>query len=1045
MQFEQELKRLNLAQRLAVETIEGPVMVIAGPGTGKTQILTLRIANILATTDTEPENILAITFTESGVAAMRKRLASIIGAPAYRVCITTFHAFCNSIIQEHAESFPRVIGSTAMTEVDQVLVLQSLVTSLKLKALRPFGNPFHYLKDILNAINEMKRENVSPEKFAKIVAEEEAVYERLDESETHHQKGAHQGKKKLEYVKKEKQIAKSKELSAVYSQYQDELGKQKRYDYTDMIMEVVRALEQDKDLLYELQEQYQYVLVDEHQDTNNAQNKLLELLLSFHDNPNLFVVGDAKQAIFRFQGASLENFLYFKNLYPEAKLIELEHNYRSTQTILDSAHGVLPSPKPLQAQAQHPKKQILLAELTSPDAELYCVAKHIQERISAGAAREEIAVLYRDNKDVLGVAKMLERLEVPFVIESNQNLFEDKEVKKLLGLLYATHHLGNQELLTALLHTDFLNIDPLDAYKLVIFVTRKKNAEKGRRLGLYDVLRSEKLLSAAGVGDPKPFLELYAKLAGWRKLSEYSNVAEVFEVVVRESGLLAHILALPNAVEALAKINTLFDEAKKLLEAHPRYSLAQFVEYLDMLREHDLLVKNTRPGRVSHAVRLMTAHGSKGQEFEYVYIVNAFDGHWGNKRRIEKLKLPVGVYTLGGSLPATPDSLYKMENNSSFTKGGGRRPEDFFKDDKDDKNADERNLFYVALTRAKREIVISYAQARADGKEQLPSQFVAEIPEGLLEKMDVSGYERELSERQEIVWTGPSFAKATEGQGRVAEKEFVRELFLERGLAVTALNNYLTCPWQWFYSNLLRVPEAQNKHLLYGTAIHAALKDFHDWRQADNKKGKAEEFLIGAFENALTRLPFSERDLAETLEKGKLALAGYYEEYKKTWNSPLLSEFAVAGVHVPVSGVKDVKELRLTGKLDAVEVLANGRDVSVIDYKTGKPKSRNELMGKTKSADGNYYRQLVFYKLLLDNYPSAGKKKYEMVSGVIDFIEPNDRGKYIREEFEIADTEVEELRSLIQAKAKEILNLDFWDNRCDAQDCRYCELRSFMR
>ena len=315
--FESLYDRLNKAQKKAVDAIEGPVMVIAGPGTGKTTILTLRIANILRKTDTAPENVLALTFTESGAYAMRKKLVDLIGTPAYKVNIHTFHGFCNDVIKQYPERFPRIIGSTAITEIDQISIIEGLLLQenknsedVHIRLLKPYGDPFFYVRPILSEIRGLKREAVDVEAFIKSVAKQNADFDA--EPEKVHTKGAHKGKIKGEFVKLGEHVEKNEELAALYEAYQATLAEKKLFDFEDMIVEVVSTLKKDKDLLLMLQENYQYILADEHQDANDAQNELLKLLANFHENPNLFVVGDEKQAIYRFQGASLQNFLGFK-------------------------------------------------------------------------------------------------------------------------------------------------------------------------------------------------------------------------------------------------------------------------------------------------------------------------------------------------------------------------------------------------------------------------------------------------------------------------------------------------------------------------------------------------------------------------------------------------------------------------------------------------------------------------------------------------------------------------------------------------------------
>jgi len=301
-QFQTSIKRLNPRQQEAVDTIEGPVMVLAGPGTGKTQILTLRIANILLKTDTEPDNILALTFTDAAATNMKRRLVNMIGSRGYYVPVFTFHGLCNQIIQSYPEYFPRIIGGQSVDAITQADIIANIIEQNKFQKLKPFGNKFYYLKNISSQIQEFKREAKSPTDIKKI-ADLEAKHLATLEDEL----------PKGKFITATTQVIKNNELAFIYEQYQAELNKRHLYDYEDMILETVKALGQNQNLLHELQEIYQYILVDEHQDTNNSQNQVVELLSSFYDRPNLFIVGDDKQAIYRFQGASLDSFKYFQN------------------------------------------------------------------------------------------------------------------------------------------------------------------------------------------------------------------------------------------------------------------------------------------------------------------------------------------------------------------------------------------------------------------------------------------------------------------------------------------------------------------------------------------------------------------------------------------------------------------------------------------------------------------------------------------------------------------------------------------------------------
>ncbi|MCH8244685.1 UvrD-helicase domain-containing protein [Patescibacteria group bacterium] len=394
--FDTLYSQLNTEQKKAVDTVEGPVMVVAGPGTGKTYILTLRIAKILKETDIESENILALTFTEAASQEMRERLVAMMGAEAYRVGIFTFHGFCNDIIQRNSDEFPDIIGAVHITDIEQVERVKEILEDSVFSLLRPFGNPSYYVRPLLRRVSDLKRAGISTEEFAKHIAEQKEEFKQLT-------KGTKRTGKEESL---EKQIARNKELALFYEKYQKMLHSSLLYDYDDMILKVVEVLSGRGELLISLQEQYLYLLADEHQDVNYAQNTVLELLSSFHKSPNLFIVGDEKQAIFRFQGASRENFLYFKNLYKKVKVINLKSNYRSTQTILNVADNIISSEVSLSAKAGHKEALISVFPFSSLEAEQYFLAKNILENISYLAARTGIFVEPAGATSVAGLRQL---------------------------------------------------------------------------------------------------------------------------------------------------------------------------------------------------------------------------------------------------------------------------------------------------------------------------------------------------------------------------------------------------------------------------------------------------------------------------------------------------------------------------------------------------------------------------------------------------------------------------------------------------------------
>ena len=343
--FEAVYESLNEQQKVAVNSIEGPVMVIAGPGTGKTQILGARIGKILLETDTAPENILCLTYTDAGAIAMRKRLVSMIGTSAYKVNISTFHSFCNDIIQDNLSLFDKT-NLDAISELEKIELLKKLIDGFdKTNPLKRYrGDIYFEMSNLAKLFSAMKKEGWKPsfliEKVDDYIKEipfrDAFIYKRK-------YKQFEAGALKQGLVDNElEKMAKLKAAIESFDVYQKLMKDRNRYDFEDMINWVINAFKENKNLLAQYQERFLYILVDEFQDTSGTQNELVQLLVNYWDQPNLFVVGDDDQSIFRFQGANVENMLHFQNQYAQDMLtIVLENNYRSTQPILDASTIVI--------------------------------------------------------------------------------------------------------------------------------------------------------------------------------------------------------------------------------------------------------------------------------------------------------------------------------------------------------------------------------------------------------------------------------------------------------------------------------------------------------------------------------------------------------------------------------------------------------------------------------------------------------------------------------------------------------------------------------
>ena len=1019
-EFESLYGVLNPAQRKAVDTVEGPVMVIAGPGTGKTTILTLRIANIIRTTDTAPESILALTFTESGAFAMRRKLVEIIGPVAYKVNIHTFHGFAEHIIQQYPDYFPRIIGSSIITDAEQIKIIEKCIESKKISILRPYGDPSYYVKSVLNEIHLLKRENVSPKRLKESIEVEPKG--RADISKT-------------ELEKLEKRDAKNRELAFVYATYEAQLAKQKYYDFDDMLLELIRAMESDPTFKLILQEAYQYILADEHQDANASQNRILELLADFHESPNLFIVGDDKQAIYRFQGASLENFLYFSQKYKDVVVIDLEHNYRSHQGILDASHSLIlnnPSIPGRERQKllslQVGSKPIFVDEFSTVNEELEYLAVLIAGLLKKGERPEEIAILYRENRDAAAISEILRAHEVVHRIESEYDIMGEPDVAAVIMLCKAIHDPSGSELLGQALLLPEMGCDSAEVME--VFEAARK--EKKALHIMIKTLNKESIdfhaghrrfadragQSAGGHASESVRInrygveEAYSRLINWSGVAQTMPFPNFLQKLIQETGLMTSIVSAANSLERLASLESFFDRVVKAAQSKKTFYLKDFIDYIDIVSKHGI---NAKRGWSEHidGVRLMTAHRSKGLEFNHVFIVHAVDGSWGNRLKRNHFNIPV------------------IEQ----ARDAGRIE-------------DERRLFYVAMTRARESVNISYAHSDGE-KETVPSQFISEIDPKLIilgkpepvnrQSLFVKRMGKPATNREMGTISGKAniLKPNLTNEISILNPGFIRSKFLGQAFSVTHLNNYLKCPWEYFFVNLIRVPQAPTKHQMYGTAVHAALRSFFDAYKDGREISKKK--LIEIFKHQIEKQPMSVGDRQESYKKGKNALEGYVDTYKDTWGRRLITEYSVKGVSIDVSD----SALELTGKLDKIE-LFNDREALVTDFKTAKPKSRNDIEGKTRSSrlsgGGNYKRQLVFYKMLLD-----GAGKFKMRYGEIDFIEPNERGIYKKERFEITDEEIKELKQIISVTAEEILGLKFLDSTCNEKDCAYCRLGKILR
>ena len=1019
--FLSDYERLNEQQRIAVDHIEGPVMVIAGPGTGKTQILAARIGKILLDTDTSPSNILCLTYTDAGVIAMRRRLLEFIGPDAYKVGIYTFHAFCNDVIQENLSLFEKT-SLDPISDLERIELFKQLIDSFPknhpLKRYR--GDVYFEINNLQSLFSTMKREGWAPlfinqridEYIHSLHSREEFIYKRK-------YKEFSIGDIKKDKIEEEKErMERLRAAVGEFDRFQSAMRQKNRYDFDDMINWVIKAFEENKNLLANYQEKFQYILVDEYQDTSGTQNRLVELLISYWDKPNVFVVGDDDQSIYRFQGANVENMLQFADSYKNELLtVVLTNNYRSTQPILDISKTLINrNDDRLIKQipnlnkdllSSHPLRKTLihlpvLKEYETQRQEMIGIAKQVQHLRAEGVAAGRIGIIYKENKYGEELAQYFKLLTIPVYSKRHLNILELPLAKKIILVfkyLAAEHYISysGDEMLFEILHFDWFPVSPIDIAKLSIETAEKKYNDKSislRRM-LHDKAKepAKDLFSTslpAGLKEASVIIEkLIAKVPNL-------TLQQLFENIIREAGVLNHIMKSDDKHWQLQILTGLFEFVRDETHRNPYLALQELVNLIELMEKENIILPLVQVSGSDKGVNLMTAHGSKGLEFEYIFLAGCNAAFWEKKRK------PGGGYKL-------PDNMF-----SSSAAGSAEGAEEL------------RRLFYVALTRAEQHLIISYSKFKNDGKELEPSMFIAEILDQHALPLEKAIIDNETLSEFSILHFGEAEAPEIEK----IEEELISRLLDKFVMNVTALNNYLKCPLEFYFKNLIRIPTPKNEATEFGSAVHHALeKLFRKMQEGGKETFSSKEEFIADFEWYMNRHRenFTKEQFERRMEYGQGVLGNYYDKYINSFNKIVAIERNIRNIVV--------KDVPLKGKLDKLEF--DGKSVNVVDYKTGDPEKAKERLQGPSDKDpngGDYWRQAVFYKILVDNYE---QKSWKVVSSEFDFIEPDKKKIYKKEKIIITQQDVDKVCGQIKTVWDKIQDHDFYIG-CGKEDCHWC-------
>jgi DNA helicase-2/ATP-dependent DNA helicase PcrA len=886
------------------------------------------------------------------------------------------------MIAEYPDHFLHLGEMKQMTDIEQESLIRKIISESRFSDLRPLGKPDAYVSTIIRSIDETKREALTPEM---VIAHAEAEIERISKDEDSiSTRGATKGLLKADAREAIEKCKRTKLFAGVYELYEKEKREMKKMDFNDLIIEILTAFRNDELLLRLIQERFLYIHVDEHQDTNDAQNFIVALIAEFFETPNVFIVGDEKQAIYRFQGASVENFLRMQKRWPAMELISLDTNYRSHQSILDASYAMIEHN--YGDEKEHAELRIRLEsgldetarpiEIVTGEnvaaAELYMV-KELQN-LTEKEPEASVAIIVRRNRDLDRVIRLLESNNVPVSSERSVDIFNHP-----IGSLFF-------ELITYL--ADSTRIDAL---------------AKTVMMGLWDISFEEgalfvRKLSSGQSGEISDKIPAITRLRS--RLMSDGAVAFLIHLA-EESGFIKLVATDPSYVHVWRGIVALAE------------SLTRESEIRDPMKlMHDMLAYRTSAetrtvkvavGAPHVAIQAMTAHGSKGLEFDYVFIPYANEEGWVGRSRGNSFVLPK---------KQTVDSDIR----------------------------DIRRLFYVAVTRARKHVVILPALEESDGKILTPIRFISELDEkhvvtATLPRIGIESIHTAIEDQ-----TGAHSAEIAIQKKLI---DMTKHVLVEKGLSVTALNHFLTCPNRFLYQSILKLPQAPSVPAEKGNAMHSAIARVwnSESRQESGATSRIESTLTEAVAEYMSEslLPVLEKDavkkeLFDSIPDVARELTPHFHVststmgiFVESWAETLFTgSYEKTPIHIP-----------LHGKLDAV--IDTGSSVQVFDYKTRQAMSVNAIMGETKSSDGSYFRQLIYYQMLLQNDIRWKGKK--IVPSLV-FVSPDEKGRCPIVSLPIQETDIARVKDEIQKLIESVWSGAIARTKCDDQKCEWCPMRS---
>ncbi|MBN1351700.1 ATP-dependent helicase [candidate division KSB1 bacterium] len=895
--FENEkniLDRLNPQQEEAVCFGEGPLMIIAGAGTGKTSVITRRIAYLIASKRAYPNEILALTFTDKAAAEMEERVDILLPYGFANIQISTFHSFGDRILRNHSLELGLSPDFRVLSKAEQIIFFREHLFEFPLSYYRPLGNPTRYIDAVLTLISRAKDEAVSPEEYSLYVQE----LNRLIEIET-------ERREELEEL-----TAQQLELAQTYTKYQELMAQKGNIDFGDQIALVLKLFEDHPSVLKRFQNKFKYILVDEFQDTNYAQFDLVRKLAG--DNGNVTVVCDDDQSIYKFRGAAISNILKFRDTYPASKLVVLTRNYRSSQKILDSAYRLIlhNNPDRLEDRENITKKLLATEKLeavvehlhfNSISAESDAVAEMIEKKAGSGDYRfRDFAILVRTNNDADPFLRSLNMRGIPYQFSGSRGLYHREEVRLLISFLRALTNFNDSISLYHLASSDIYQF-PMD--ELVQCLNFARQANRGLHYVMQHLDQIPELAQLS-VELKASAQKLFGDLRRYLEISRQNSAGSVLYQFITESGYLKRLVdeGNPEAEVKVLNIARFFEVVRGYSNLGVADDVHSFVTHLDLLIEAGDDPATAEADIDMEAVHILTVHKSKGLEFPVVFLVSLVQNKFPLPGRSELLELP--------------DSLVK-----------DMLPEGEFH------LQEERRLFYVGMTRAKKELYLTSARDYGGSRPRKISQFVLEA----LDRPRADETALKSSPLESIERFAPVSDSSLESPGRIPDEQIL-------SLSNLQIEDYSTCPLKYKYIHILRVPVLPHHSMIYGRAIHEAIREYNRRKSMDRKVTL--EDVLHVFELMWKNQGFLTREHEELRFKtGKDVLTRFFQEEENAVSKPTIVE-------------QDFSFLqgnnRIIGRWDRIDESAE--KVCIIDYKTSDVRTQKAADDKTRKSP-----QLLIY------------------------------------------------------------------------------------